>query len=60
MVTVIFLPEGRWEGGHAPCHSLLWKWMSVVMVILIPLAKTSTLLFLRSQGLWWWSPSSHF
>ena len=41
MVTLIFLPEVRCEGGHAPFHSLPEKWMSVVMVILIPQAMTS-------------------
>ena len=45
MVTFIFLPEGRWEGGHTPCHSLLWKWLSVVKV---------------SRGVWSWSPSYFF
>ena len=30
----------------ATCHSLIWKWLSVVMVIPTPLAKTSNLLFL--------------
>ena len=33
MVTPIPFPEGRWEGGHDLCPSLLGKWKSVVMVI---------------------------
>ena len=66
MDILVPLPEGRWEGGHDLCPSLLDKWRSVAMVTPMPLLDRNGFcpdplphFSRRRMGMWPWSPQGH-